>query len=95
MSRVEVMPTEADEPHIPVLAQAIINASQAYAREHNLSFPAVMSAMGTAAGAMLARAYNDGDMAEEVCERLSIAASHMAKRLRQQDQARAKKSTKQ
>lgn len=95
MARIEVMPTESDQPHIYPLAQEILDLVQPYARKHDLSLQAVMSAIGTAAGAMLARAYNDGETAEAVCDRLSIAASHMAKIVRQQDQDRAKEATKQ
>ncbi len=77
--RAEAMPTEADKPHIWPLAQIILDAVQPYAREHGLSLQAVMSSIGTASGAMLARAYSDPAVVDEVAGRLSIAARECAK----------------
>jgi len=91
----EAMPTEHDQPHIYPLAQKILDLVQPYARENNLSLQAVMSSIGTAAGAMLARAYNDSEVADAVCARLSIAAREMAKMQRAVDQKAAREAVKQ
>jgi hypothetical protein len=73
------MPTECDQPHIMPLAQIILDAVQPYARQHSLSLAAVMSAIGIASGGMLARAYSDPAMVDDVAGRLSIAAREFAK----------------
>lgn len=84
-TRSEKMPPAQDRPHIPILAQAILDTVQPYAREHGLDFASVMSAIGTAAGAMTARAYKDPAIVDNVCARLSVAAQEFAKVLIEQD----------
>ena len=70
----EVMPTAHDQPHITILAQKLLDSAQDYARENQMSFPGVMSAIGTMAGALLAAAYRDVEMVRTVGSRLSIVA---------------------
>lgn len=72
------MPTEIDKRHISPLAQEIIELVQQYAVRESMSLPGVMSAVGTAAGALLARAYSDPETAKMVAGQLSIAANEMA-----------------
>lgn len=79
MSRAESMPTEQDQGHIMPLAQIILDAVQSYARSNSMSLAGVMSAIGTAAGGMLARAYSDPAVVDDVAGRLSIAAREFAK----------------
>lgn len=87
----ERMPPERDQPHIPILAQAILDTVQPYAREHELGLASVLSAIGTAAGGMLARAYRDPDTVDAVASRLSIAAREFAKALIARDIAEGRR----
>lgn len=70
----EVMPTENDKKHIAPLAQKMLDMAQEYARDNDMSFPGVMSSIGTMAGALLAKGYRDPQLLESVGERLSIVA---------------------
>ena len=54
-----VTPTESDQAHIPLLAHEICNLVQGYSQANGLTLAGAMSAIGTAAGALLARAYSD------------------------------------
>lgn len=82
---IETMPTPHDRKHITPLAQHIVDVAQAYARDNQMTFPGVMSALGTAAGGLLARAYSDTDLAVAVAERLSIAAAVMVRTTHEHD----------
>lgn len=75
MKSEEVMPTASDREHIGPLAQAICDLVQDYAVAHEMTLPGVMSAIGTASGAMLARAYHDKQTAIAVSDRLAVAAA--------------------
>ncbi len=74
----EVMPTENDQKHIQPLAQKLLDMAQEYARDNSMSFPGVMSSIGTMSGALLATAYRDSDMVRDVGARLSIVAVQFA-----------------
>ncbi len=77
--RHEVMPPERDQPHIMPLAQIVLDAVQPYAAQHKLDLASVLSAIGTATGAMIARAYSDPEVVDNVAARLSVAAREFAK----------------
>lgn len=81
----ETMPPEKDRPHIYLLAQAVLDLVQPYAAEHQLDLATVLSAIGTATGGMIARAYKDPEVVDAVAVRLSIAAREFAKVLIAQD----------
>ena len=84
--RPEVMPTEADQEHIYPLAQVLIDAAQEYARDHGMTLQGVLSAVGTMAGALLARAYSDKETAQMVAERLPVAALAMVEAMHRRDE---------
>lgn len=77
MNNRETMPTKLDQQHITPLAQKLLDMVQEYARENGMTFPGVMSAIGTMAGALLAKAYNDHDLAKSVADRITICAVAM------------------
>ena len=81
----EVMPTEHDQAHISLLAELLIETAQEYARDNEMSFPGVVSAIGTMAGALLARAYHSPDLAKEVAMRLSTVAVAMVEIMHKHD----------
>lgn len=71
-------PTEIDKRHIRPLADEIIKLVQQYANRESMSLSGAMSAIGTAAGALLARAYSDPEKTKLVAGQLSVAANEMA-----------------
>ena len=81
MTHKEVMPTENDRKHINPLAQQILDLVQPYARDNNLTLQGVLSAIGTASGALLAKAYTDLETAQSVGARLSIVAVAFAEEM--------------
>lgn len=81
----EVMPTDNDSDHITPLAQKLMDTAQGYARDNGMTLPGVMSAIGTMAGAMLARAYRDPEMAQDVAGRITVAAVEMVKVMHARD----------
>lgn len=89
----EKMPPEQDRPHILPLAQAVLDVVQPYAAEHKLDLATVLSAIGTAAGGMIARAYKDPEVVDEVASRLSIAAREFAKEMIRRDIANGRRES--
>jgi hypothetical protein len=88
----ERFPTENDSDHITALAQRLTDTLQEYAREHGMTLPGVMSAIGTMTGALLARAYTDRSVAESVVDRVPIAAMAMIDVMwKQNERARARR----
>ena len=81
----DVLPTANDRQHIGILAQRLADVVQDYARENGLTFSGVMSAIGTALGGLLARAYDDEQTMRDVAQRIPIAAIEMAKIMQQND----------
>lgn len=81
----EMAPTEIDQLHITPLAQLLTDTAQEYARDNGMSLSGVMSAIGTATGAMLARAYHNPETAKEVVNRLPIAALAMVDWMHERD----------
>ena len=57
----EALPTTNDQKHIAPLAQQIIDVIQPYAKANGLTLQGVMSSIGTASGALLARAYRNSN----------------------------------
>jgi hypothetical protein len=82
----ETLPTEHDQKHITALAQKLLDAAQDYARDNDMSFPGVVSSIGTMTGAFLARAYNDINMVRSVGGRLSIVAVAFAEKMLERGQ---------
>lgn len=74
----EVMPTANDQKNIQPLARKLLDIAQEYARDNGMTFPGVMSSIGTMSGALLATAYRDSNMVRDVGGRLSIVAVEFA-----------------
>jgi hypothetical protein len=81
----EVMPTANDKEHIMPLAQKLMDTAQEYARDNGMTLQGVMSAIGTMTGGLLARAYQDPEMAKAVADRIGIVAVAMVDVMHKRD----------
>ena len=90
----EVAPDANDQEHINPLAQQILDLIQPYAHANSMTLQGVLSAIGTASGALLAKAY-DPATADQVAGRLSVVAREFAKEMHRRGMTEIKRSTRQ